>query len=156
FQFQWWKDNLPLPGETNDTLTVLNVQSNKTGQYSVVIGNSFGTTASSNAVLALDQAPAPQPDTISRFASSGARVSTAQLLANDADPDGDMLSIVGISTNSVAGGAVSLAGGWVYYTPPSGYQGADTFSYFVSDGPCGLTATATVTVAVKPDNTVPS
>lgn len=71
--------------------------------------------------------------------------STLYLLANDSDPDGDELTIV--STSAAAHGAISIGtGGLVVYTPNSGFVGADSFSYTITDG--RLTSTAQVTLNV--------
>ena len=54
--------------------------------------------------------------------------------------DGDTIAVGGVSATSTNGGAVSLAGGMVTYTPASGFVGADRFSYTVSDGRGGSAA----------------
>jgi hypothetical protein len=69
--------------------------------------------------------------------------------------DGDLLTVVGVSTNSARNGIVSLsAGSLVTYTPSTGFSGTDTFTYTVSDGFNGSN-TATVTVTVQPLKTGP-
>lgn len=50
---QWYKDSTPLAGQTNATLTLFNVQAANLGNYSVVVGNSNGTTNSDPAALTL-------------------------------------------------------------------------------------------------------
>ena len=50
---QWRKDSTPLSQATNATLTLLNVQTNDAGIYSVVVSNAFGSVTSSNAVLSV-------------------------------------------------------------------------------------------------------
>ncbi len=58
------------------------------------------------------------------------------LLDNDVDADlpyGDILSIANVDSNSAEGGAVSVIGGVVAYTPPANFVGRDTFTYAVSD-----------------------
>jgi sugar lactone lactonase YvrE len=75
---------------------------------------------------------------------------TSAVLANDADPDGDLLSVTG--TTQGAGGTVVInADGSVTYTPNPAFVGADQFAYSISDGRGG-TATASVflTVTVRP------
>jgi hypothetical protein len=74
------------------------------------------------------------------------------LLANDTDPDGDSLTVAGVSSNSAAGGTVVVSGNYVFYMPPPGFTNTDTFTCTVSDGNCGGTATGMVTVQVKADN----
>jgi hypothetical protein len=49
--YQWSFDGAAISGATNTSFTVASVQLTNAGTYSVVVGNSVGSTASSNAVL---------------------------------------------------------------------------------------------------------
>jgi hypothetical protein len=76
------------------------------------------------------------------------------LLANDTDPNGDILSITGVSTAS--GGSVNFNSqtNVVTFTPNAGYTGPASFSYAISDGRGG-TGSAIVNMTVAPpSNTV--
>lgn len=53
FHFQWRKDGVEIPGATNQSLTLINVQPGDAGDYSLLITNVFGSTVSSNAALAV-------------------------------------------------------------------------------------------------------
>src|SRR5665213_2901966 len=55
--YQWQLDSNNISGATNATLTLTDVQTNQTGSYSVVVTNSAGSTASSNAVLTVVSLP---------------------------------------------------------------------------------------------------
>ena len=66
------------------------------------------------------------------------------VLANDSDPDGDPLTVTGV-TDPPNGTAVNNGDGTVTYTPDCGFFGIDTFDYTISDGQGG-TDTGTVTV----------
>jgi VCBS repeat-containing protein len=77
---------------------------------------------------------------------------TVNVLANDSDPDGDTLTISGLTPG--ANGSTSLTMGGVLYTPNAGFSGVDSFSYTVSDGNGG-SATAQVTVTVNPTTPPP-
>lgn len=68
------------------------------------------------------------------------------VLSNDSDPDGDPLTIVGVS--AVSAGRESIAGGRVVWTPPPRFAGLATFGYTVSDGNGGR-ALARVRVTVS-------
>ena len=51
FSYQWQKNSSNLPNATNATLTITNVSSSDSGNYSVSITNASGSTTSSNAVV---------------------------------------------------------------------------------------------------------
>ena len=63
---------------------------------------------------------------------------------NYSDPDGDPL-VFSMSTSTTEGGAITMAEGWVFYTPPAGFLGGDSFTYTVHDQ-FGATATAMVQI----------
>jgi hypothetical protein len=50
FAFQWQFGNTNLPGATNSSLSLTNVQLNQSGTYSLVVGNSYGSVTN-NATL---------------------------------------------------------------------------------------------------------
>ena len=79
---------------------------------------------------------------------------TIAVLANDSDVDGETPSLV--ATSDPANGAASLdaVAGTVTYTPRSDYNGADSFTYTISDT-AGATATGTVSVVVTAVNDAP-
>lgn len=66
--YQWQKDNVNIPGATQATLTLNNVQSADAGNYRVVVSNVSGTTTS-NAVLLTVSAPPSAPLIITQPAS---------------------------------------------------------------------------------------
>ena len=78
---------------------------------------------------------------------------TIDVLANDSDPDGDTLTISNLS--QAGNGTVALnANNTLTYSPNTGFQGTDSFSYAVSDGRGG-THTAAVGVTVTASNRAP-
>ncbi len=76
------------------------------------------------------------------------------VLANDSDPDGDALTLSVASQPANGTAAVNLPGTRIVYSPASGFSGADSFVYQVSDGNGG-TASATVSITVSNVNAVP-
>jgi outer membrane protein OmpA-like peptidoglycan-associated protein len=74
------------------------------------------------------------------------------VLANDADPDGDALRI--ISVTAPVHGAATASGTKVAYTPQAGYIGPDSFTYTIADA-SGATSTASVAVTVVKPNHAP-
>jgi len=118
---------------------------------------SDGTATATGTVTVTVTAPtngAPHAVNDAASATSGASI-TLNVLANDTDPEGDSLSVTGVSSLSAHGGSVVRNGtGTVTYTAPVGYSGSDTFTYTVSDGTA--TATGTVTVTVTATNPTPA
>jgi uncharacterized protein YpmS len=53
FSYQWIFNGNSLPGATSSTLTLTSVQTNEGGNYSVLVGNAYGSVTSSNATLAV-------------------------------------------------------------------------------------------------------
>ena len=68
------------------------------------------------------------------------------VLANDADVDGDAIRIASVSP--AGHGGVTHDGSRITYLPAGGFAGADTFTYSISDGRGGQ-ATARVDVIVR-------
>lgn len=87
------------------------------------------------------------PETLADTASTAQGVAvTFNVLANDTDPDGDALTVTGVSKPQF--GQATTNGQTITYTPNPGFTGQDSFSYFVSDGKGG-TAANSVTVTVN-------
>lgn len=130
------------------------------GYFTYGVSNTFPTTATNGTSYFVDviftplntpnQAPTAvndggfelERDTPMTFAAS-------TLLANDSDPNGDFLSVVG--AGSASGGTVSFNNqtGAVTFTPNAGYTGPASFSYTISDGRGG-TSSAVVSMLVTP------
>ncbi len=76
---------------------------------------------------------------------------TLDLLANATDADGDALT-VGSFINPTYGTLVQNEEGTFTYTAPLDFNGADSFTYTVSDGHGGTSEMATVSLTVDPLN----
>lgn len=101
-------------------------------------------------VGAVNDLPVANADTAATSENSAI---TIDVLANDADPDGDQLEVS--ATTAPGNGQLSLAGANIIYTPNAGFSGTDTFSYTASDGNGGESIAA-VTVQVSDVNFAPS
>ena len=75
------------------------------------------------------------------------------VLTNDDDPDGDPLTVTGV-TDGANGSVINNGDGTLTYTPDPDFNGTDSFSYTVGDGNGGFD-TATVNVTVNPINDAP-
>jgi hypothetical protein len=72
----------------------------------------------------------------------------ASLLANDSDPDGQIIAVTSVASSSSGGGTIANLGGGSYgYTPAATFAGFDTFGYSIADV-AGGTASAVVSVTV--------
>ena len=76
------------------------------------------------------------------------------VLANDTDPEGDMLTVTAVTQPANGTVSIGIGGANVLYTPNPDFAGTDTFTYTVDDGNGG-TDTATVTVTVTNVNEEP-
>lgn len=82
------------------------------------------------------------------------RAVTIDVLANDADPDGDELSITAVTAAGLGQVAIQ-ADGTILYTPDPGRNGEDLFAYTLSDGRGGL-AEGLVSVTITDFNVPPN
>ncbi len=83
------------------------------------------------------------------------------LLANDTDPQGDVLTVTSVSvlSNPAAGTLVNNGDGTVTFTAANGFNGTVTFTYTIQDDgtPVATAGPATVTINVSlPTNTAPT
>ena len=137
-------------GEIFGTLTSGSSQGAIGGVYQTVITATDSDGASESLLVpwtVQNIAPIATADsftTIEQVSVSG------NVLVNDSDPDGDILTI---NTSPVSGpthGTVILnADGSFTYTPRENFNGTDSFVYQLSDGNGGFT-NATVTIVIQP------
>ena len=102
-------------------------------------------------VLATDENQAPELEDDQATTVDGVPI-TLDVLANDRDPDGDVLTIIGVGNPS--NGNVVIVDNQLVYTANFPFNGTDVFSYTVADGQ-GASATAQVTVTVEGDLEAP-
>ena len=97
-------------------------------------------------VATANQPPVASDDVaVSQHRAGQPTVVSINVMANDSDPDGEPLALVGLTQPSV--GTASIVDGRVVYTAPDGFVGTESFTYEVSDG-SGGTARAVVSVTV--------
>lgn len=120
-----------------------------TDQFTYTITDGKGGTATGRVVVqvqAANAAPVAVADTVSTYMNSAV---TIPALANDTDADGDAIRLIAVTLPP--NGKVSVdAQQRVVYTPATGFQGTDSFSYRISDSK-GAEASGSVTVQVQPD-----
>lgn len=114
-----------------------------TFEYTVTDGE-----ASSNGVVdvsvGVDQAPIAVDDTAATTEDVALALTTAQLLGNDSDPDGHIITISAVDNCFKC--TVVKTGSSITVTPAQDATGTATFEYTISDG--ALTDTGVVSIAI--------
>lgn len=95
---------------------------------------------------ALNRAPVATDDRLTVPEDETLTLATADLLANDSDPDGDTLTVVAIQGATLTGTTIS-------FTPEPDFHGDVILTYEITDGEA--TASANVTITVTPVNDPP-
>jgi uncharacterized repeat protein (TIGR01451 family) len=121
--------------------------------FNYTIEDGFGGTATATVavtVIPVNDTPAAVDDEKTTNEDMAVLV---DLLQNDSDVDGDVLTITAVTSPSL-GNIVDNGDGTLTYTPFANIFGTDTFSYTVSDGNGG-TDVAQVTVEIVAANDAP-
>ncbi|MHC4500463.1 MAG: Ig-like domain-containing protein, partial [Planctomycetota bacterium] len=115
--------------------------------YTTSDGQDGVSSESATAVITVTNAlPTLGDDTATTH--MGDPVSGIDVLANDADPDGDAFAVDSFLYEG-SGMLTENEDGTFAYTPPEGFVGEDSFAYTTSDGQSGVSSeSATVTITV--------
>ena len=120
-------------GETHtETFTVQSVDGTTTTVTINVVGTNDGPVASPDTASTNEDVPV-----------------TFAVLGNDADPDGDTLTVTGATVDPTKGTVVVNPDGTLSFTPAANVNGPVTITYTITDGHGGTT-TATATVNIAP------
>lgn len=112
------------------------------GSFTYQVSDEAGLTDQAQVTLFIgNQPPVAVNDALSASRASTTHIPVASLLANDSDPDGDLLTL--ISVGEATAGVVELIGGELVYSPASGATGSVQFDYTITDN-AGGQATAQV------------
>ncbi|MEP0870270.1 tandem-95 repeat protein, partial [Trichocoleus desertorum AS-A10] len=129
---------------------------NGTDSFTYRIQDSAGGSATATVRLivnSINDVPVATNDAVSATEDTAFAISTATLLANDSDADGDPKIITGFS-QAGNGRVVDNGNGFLTYTPSPNYSGTDSFTYTITDGKGG-NASAIVNLTVAPVNDGP-
>ena len=148
----------PVTGEIGGELTY-----NAAGVHTVVMKESDGNPlhdtqwAFTWTVDNVNRVPVAKDDGLGATEDTAVTYAAAELLANDTDADGDVLTIAQV-TSGTGGTATLNPDGTVTFVPTANSSGAATFTYTATDEvlPILASAPATVTVTVAAVNDAPS
>ena len=119
--------------------------------FNYVVGDGLDTATAAVKITVVDnRAPVATDDPFVIREGRTLTVTSATLLANDSDPEGDAISVTGFG--GASNGTVSFDGTQFVYTPVAGFAGEDAFTYRISDGLDTATAAVKITVV---DNRAP-
>lgn len=102
--------------------------------YSISDGLSFSTAS---VTVSINTAAIAVGD--SAYTYTGVTLITDNVLTNDIDFNGDVLSVAGLDINNTAGDVTNNGDGTFSYEPLNGVE-QDSFTYFVSDGRGGISS----------------
>ncbi len=139
--------------QTSSSYTASGLLPGSSYEFSVSARDAYQNETAPSATVAATTAANLSPTATDDSANTEENTTTGiNVLTNDSDPEGDTLSITGMTQG--LNGSVVNNGNSVSYTPNPGFVGNDSFSYTVDDGYSG-TATANVSVTVSAGNNVP-
>lgn len=120
--------------------------------FTLLVSDPFGATVEQNFGITIgaqaNRAPEAVDDTGFSVRSGASLTFTAeQLLRNDADADGDTLTLTNVS-NASGGSVTKASGGAIVFRADAGFNGQAQFDYTITDA-LGDSDTATVFVSVQ-------
>ena len=123
--------------------------------FDYTVEDDHGASATAAVNVTVSPPPNGPPVALDDQASTFERIAVnIEVLANDSDPENETLTLVDVTTPG-GGTAVINGGGSVVYTPNTGFDGVDNFSYTVSDTQAA-TSSASVRVTVLGDEIPPT
>jgi VCBS repeat-containing protein len=115
------------------------------------VGGLWNDAGNGNQIAFVEEKGAPGAVFANFTEDTATTITATTLLANDSDADSLNLSITAVGATSAHGGSVSLANNLISYTPAANFNGADSFTYTVSDGSLTSSAAASFNVAAVND-----
>ena len=134
-----------------DYTPALNFNGSEQITYTVSDGELTATAILTVTVNPVNDAPQGVDDTLAVDEDSD--LTNKEVITNDTDIDGDVLSVTGISYSGLGTVVINTNATSIDYTPALNFNGSEQITYTVSDGE--LTATAILTVTVNPVNDAP-
>ena len=145
---------------TDGTLTYSPVAGfSGTDAITYTISDGQGGSATASVAVTVDAAETPNIAPIAvddNVTTAHGTAVTIDVLGNDSDPDGDPLTVMGITESSAGTVTYNADDSTLTFTPEDGFSGTATIAYAISDGR-GAIASANVIVNVdEPLTSTPS
>ncbi|MEU4687191.1 Ig-like domain-containing protein [Actinoplanes sp. NPDC023714] len=138
--------------EADDTITYTPVPGwAGVDTFTYEAGDAYGGTDIATVTVTTANAP-PIANDDERNAPPATAVSVA-VLANDTDPNNDLLTVIGFGQPQSGAGTVTQLGPLLFYTPDPSFSGRADFTYTIQDSRGGQ---ATGTVHVNVENAAPT
>lgn len=118
-----------------------------TDSFLYTIVDAVGATALGTVTVSVspvNHAPAAVSDSAVTSEGVALQLPVSYLLANDSDPDGDVIDVTDVGP--LSNGTVSLSAGVVTFTPTAAFEGLGSFNYTLRDGVLETTGTVFVSV----------
>lgn len=140
-------NGIPYYPENNDTCVAYSPITDFVGIDTFVVGVCRMENSCDTVTIIITVEPVPDvPEAIVDIDTTTINTPiNMDVLANDSDPDGDVLQIDSVETPQ--NGTAVILDSTILYTPNEDFVGVDTFSYYITDS-VGLRAAATVIVFV--------
>lgn len=114
----------------------------------------LGTSSASGSIIDDDPLLVAATGALGVNLGSSGKLSVASLLGLTSTVEGRSISLLSVQSGPTAmGGRVSIVDGWIYYQPPAGFSGTDSFTYTITDGVQTVTGTVSITTTVQPGQT---
>ena len=127
---------IAINGNNIDYTPVKDANGTDTFTYTVTDGTFTSTGTVTVIITPVNDNPVAVNDTATT--NEDTAVTTASVLTNDTDVDGDTLTVVAGDPTATTGTVVNHGDGTFTYTPNANFNGTDAFGYTVSDGHSGV------------------
>jgi len=114
--------------------------------YTISDGSATDTATVAITVTAVNDPPAAADDEVTTCRDTPVAI---PVLANDTDPEADVLTVGAVSQPSHGQAAIN-PDGTITYTPTADYVGADSFTYTAADGAGGQDTAAVSVMVLRP------
>jgi len=105
-----------------------------TDSFQYEIGDGNGRRARATVTITVLNTNRPPVAVDDDAATTANTAVTVAVTANDSDPDGDPLNLIGVVAAPANGTAVTISGTSITYSPRANFTGTDRFQYEIGDG----------------------